>query len=94
MLHNAANVYSLYIDLLDFTRLTQNENRLVQAVHAECHSVHYGYPNRLQNHSGEFLEINKKFLAMNNRYSMLVRNLTEWQADSSTFIRGEVTLMM
>lgn len=41
MLHNAANVYSLYIDLLDFTRLTQNENRLVQAVHADLNVIQF-----------------------------------------------------
>jgi len=100
MFHNAAGVYYLYPDLLEFTRLSQNENRLVQAVHADlnisqfiagCRALGL-ISKQVTEPFWRVLSKKEHVLAMNDRYRTLVIKLREWQADSRQFMKGEVTL--
>lgn len=100
MFHNAAGVYYLYPDLLEYTRLAQNENRLVQAVHADLNVTQFIagcralglISKQVTEPFWRVLSKKEHVLAMNDRYRMLVKKLKEWQADSRPFMKGEVAL--
>ncbi|MBN3312970.1 SPIN4 protein, partial [Atractosteus spatula] len=102
MFHNAAGVYFLHAELLEFMHDIRNENKLIEAVFedlsvgqfiAGCRAL--GIICKLVTEPlWKALGKKEHVLKMNARYRELVCKLKEWQADSSKLVRGEVRLFI
>uniref|UniRef100_W5MZG7 Uncharacterized protein n=1 Tax=Lepisosteus oculatus TaxID=7918 RepID=W5MZG7_LEPOC len=98
--HNAAGVYFLYPDLVEFTAEFQHDNSLVAEVHADLNVPQYVAGCRALGLVAKIITeplwrvMSKKehVLAMNDRYQTLVSKLKDWQKDGTRLVKGQVCL--
>ncbi|KAK1164668.1 hypothetical protein AOXY_G15031 [Acipenser oxyrinchus oxyrinchus] len=98
--HNAAGVYFLYSDLLEFTSELQQENKLIAEVFADlsvrqflagCRAL--GLISKcITEPLWRILSKKEHVLKMNERYQTLISKMREWTNDGSKLVSGKACL--